>query len=88
MTKYLSIKEVQAQLENLPEEIKQEPIIITKSGKPVMVTIAYEQIESLLETLEIIEDKEFSNQLEASIKQETEDRAIDWEEAKKILGWE
>ena len=87
MAKYLSITEAQAQLENLSKEIIDEPVIITKSGKPVMITIAYEQIESLLETLEIMEDKEFSDRLTKSIQQDAEGKSIDWEEAKKQLGW-
>jgi hypothetical protein len=52
-----------------------------------MVTVSYEQMESLLETLEILEDKEFSSQLSASIQQEQAGENINWEDAKEKLGW-
>ena len=64
-----------------------EPIIITKHGKPVMVTVSYEQMESLLETLEILEDKEFASQLATSIKQDRNRETISWSDAQAKLGW-
>ena len=70
MAKYLTITEARKQLLSLPDELTEEPVIITKHGKPVMVTISYEQMESLLETLEILEDKKFSTQLKAGIEQD------------------
>jgi antitoxin YefM len=76
MSKYLTITEA-----------RNEPIIITKHGKPVMVTVSYEQMESLLETLEILEDKEFSSQLSASIQQDRAGESVNWENAKEKLGW-
>lgn len=87
MPKYLNITEARRNLLNLPNELVDEPIIITKHGKPVMVTISYEQMESLLETLEILEDREFSSQLAASIQQDRANKNISWEEAKTKLGW-
>lgn len=87
MPKYLTITEARKNLLSLPDELINEPIIITKHGKPVMVTVSYEQMESLLETLEILEDKEFSSQLSASIQQDRAGESINWEDAKEKLGW-
>lgn len=87
MTKYLTITEARKQLLGLPEKLTDEPIIITKHGKPVMVTISYEQMESLLETLEILGDREFTTQLNQGIKQDREEKTVSWDEAKKKLGW-
>ena len=87
MAKYLTITEARKKLLGLPDELTEEPIIITKHGKPVMVTISYEQMESLLETLEILGDKEFSNQLKAGIQQDKEGKTVSWSEAKAKLGW-
>ncbi|BAU63500.1 hypothetical protein STA3757_08650 [Stanieria sp. NIES-3757] len=87
MAKYLTITEARKQLLGLPDELTDEPIIITKHGKPVMVTISYEQMESLLETLEILGDKEFSSQLAAGIQQDRAGKTVSWEEAKNKLGW-
>jgi antitoxin YefM len=87
MPKYFTITEARKNLLNLPDKLTDEPIIITKHGKPVMVTVSYEQMESLLETLEILEDKEFSSQLSTSIQQDQAGEKVDWEEAKEKLGW-
>ena len=81
------ITEARKQLLGLPEKVADEPIIITKHGKPVMVTISYEQMESLLETIEILEDKEFSTQLKESLQQDKEGKTVGWLEAKEKLGW-
>ena len=87
MAKYLTITEARKKLLALPDELIDEPIIITKHGKPVMVTISYEQMESLLETLEILADQEFSNQLKEGIQQDKEGKTVSWWEAKAKLGW-
>ncbi|MDJ0717839.1 MAG: type II toxin-antitoxin system Phd/YefM family antitoxin [Prochloraceae cyanobacterium] len=87
MAKYLTITEARKKLLALPDELTDEPIIITKHGKPVMVTISYEQMESLLETLEILGDREFSNQLKEGIQQDKEGKTVSWSEAKAKLGW-
>ncbi len=87
MAKYLTITEARKKLLGLPDELTDEPIIITKHGKPVMVTISYEQMESLLETLEILEDREFSTQLKEGIQQDKEGKTVSWSEAKAKLGW-
>ncbi len=87
MAKYLTITEARNKLLGLPDELTDEPIIITKHGKPVMVTISYEQMESLLETLEILGDREFSTQLKEGIQQDKEGKTVSWSEAKAKLGW-
>jgi prevent-host-death family protein len=87
MAKYLTITEARKKLLGLPDELTDEPIIITKHGKPVMVTISYEQIKSLLETLEILGDREFSTQLKEGIQQDREGKTVSWSDAKAKLGW-
>ncbi|MEL6440557.1 MAG: type II toxin-antitoxin system Phd/YefM family antitoxin [Cyanobacteria bacterium J06621_8] len=87
MPKYLNITEARKNFLSLPEELTDEPIIITKHGKPVMVTLSYEQMESLLETLSILENKEFSSQIRVSIQQDKAGERVSWESAKEKLGW-
>ena len=87
MTKYLTITEARKKLLGLPEELQDEPIVITKHGKPVMVTISYEQMESLLETLEILQDENFSNHLAKEIAQAEQGETSAWDDAKTQLGW-
>jgi prevent-host-death family protein len=87
MAKYLTITEARKQLLSLPNELTEEPIVITKHGKPVMITMSYEQMESLLETLDILSDENFSSQLAIGIQQAQKNETISWKEAKTKLGW-
>jgi PHD/YefM family antitoxin component YafN of YafNO toxin-antitoxin module len=86
MLKYLTITEAQEQLLDLPDDLQEEPIIITRHGKPVMAAISFEQNESLLETLAILFDHEFSQQLQESIAQADRGETISWNDAKLKLG--
>ncbi|MBO1047012.1 type II toxin-antitoxin system Phd/YefM family antitoxin [Dolichospermum sp. UHCC 0684] len=86
MLKYLTITEAQEQLLDLPDDLQEEPIIITRHGKPVMAAISFEQYESLLETLAILFDQEFSQQLQESIAQADRGETISWNDAKLKLG--
>jgi PHD/YefM family antitoxin component YafN of YafNO toxin-antitoxin module len=86
MLKYLTITEAQEQLLDLPDDLQEEPIIITRHGKPVMAAISFEQYESLLETLAILFDLEFSQQLQESIAQADRGETISWNDAKLKLG--
>ncbi len=69
MSKYLTIAEAQQQLPALPDELADEPAIITRDGKPVIIAMSLDQFESLVETLEILSDKEFMVQLREGIRQ-------------------
>ncbi|GAX39311.1 putative prevent-host-death family protein [Tolypothrix sp. NIES-4075] len=86
MSKYLTITEARRQLLDLPDELNDEPVIIIKHGKPVMAALSFEQYESLLETLSILSDRNFANQLQESITQAERGEIISWEEAKAKLG--
>jgi antitoxin YefM len=66
--------------------LKEEPIIITRHGKPVMAALSFEQYESLLETLSILSDRNFSDRLRESIVQGEQGERISWNEVKAKLG--
>lgn len=86
MVKYLTITEARQKFLELPDELTEEPIIITKHGKPIMTAMSYEQFESLIETFSILSDESFTKGLQKSITQAEKGETIHWEEAKKKLG--
>ena len=86
MPKYLTITEARQQMLGLPDKLADEPMIITKRGKPVMVALSYEHFASLLETLDILSESKFANRLKESITQADQGKTITWEEAKAQLG--
>ena len=86
MSKYLTITQARQKLLELPDELTDEPVMITKHGKPVMVAMSYEQFASLIETIEILSDSHFAEKLQKSISQAEQGETISWEEAKARLG--
>jgi antitoxin YefM len=81
MTRFLTITETRKQLLNLPNQLADEPIVITKHGKPAMVALGYEQYESLLETIEILSDPNLMSKLRGSIAQADTGQTVSLEEA-------
>ena len=88
MPKYLTIAEAQQQLSELSNQLIDEPAIITKDGKPVMITFGLEQFESLIETIEIISDKEFMKKLKQGIQEVEQGETISLEELKADIGFD
>jgi PHD/YefM family antitoxin component YafN of YafNO toxin-antitoxin module len=86
MPKYLTITEAQQQLPELSDELVDEPAIITKDGKPVLIALSLQQFESLLETMEILSDREFMAQLREGIRQADAGETITLEQLKAELG--
>ena len=85
MPKYLTIAEAQIQLAELSNQLNNEPAIITRDGKPVMITFGVEQFESLMETIEIISDQEFMTELRQGIKEARRGETVTLEELKADL---
>lgn len=79
MPKYLTIAEAQTQLADLSNQLNDEPAIITRDGKPVMITFGVEQFESLMETIEIISDREFMTDLKQGIEEAKQGETITFE---------
>lgn len=86
MPKQLTIAQAQQQLPSLPNELTDEPIIITQDGVPVMAALSYTHLTELLETLDILTDTEFVIRLYQSIVQFEQGNTISWEDAKAHLG--
>ena len=86
MSKFLTITETRKQLLSLPEQLD-EPVIITKHGKPAMVALAYEQYESLMETLEVLSDPELMQALRLSLAQAQNAETISLDDAITQLGF-
>lgn len=94
----LPISEAQRELTRLPEQFEERPeaVTVTRYGKPVMVILPYdtyksmqslrETVDSLLETIEILQDQELMATFRESIKALQNGDVVDWEDAKRELG--
>jgi antitoxin YefM len=86
MTRFLTITETRKQLLDLPDQLTDEPVIITKHGKPAMVALGYEQFESLMETLEVLSDPDLMTTLRQSMAQAQSEETISLDDAIARLG--
>ncbi|MEP0760565.1 hypothetical protein [Coleofasciculus sp. FACHB-T130] len=68
----------------LPDKLACEPAIITKNGKLMIITLSFEQLESLVKKMEILSKREFMIQLQEGIQQADTGETISLEELKAI----
>ena len=88
MLQEIPITEARHELTSLPERLAKHPgtVSLTRRGKPVLAVMPWEFYESLMETLEIMADKDLTARLRKSIKEARQGKGIPWEKAKKSLG--
>lgn len=87
MFKDIPITEARHELTSLPERLAKEPaaVTVTRRGKPVLAIMPWEFYESLIETLEIMGDKELMASLRRALREEKEGKRIPWEKVKRDL---
>ncbi len=98
MREYIySLEEISEVITDLPDLFEQEPAIatVTRDGEPVMTILptnfykeVIEPIDSLLETIEVMQDEELMAAIRQGLKDMKEGRVRPWEDVKKELGWE
>jgi len=96
----LSISEAQRELTSLPERFEEEleAVTITRYGKPVMDILPHQSylkiqemreiIDSLLETIEILQDAELMAALRQGVKELAEGQGQPLDDVLEELGWE
>jgi prevent-host-death family protein len=92
-----SISEIREAITRLPEQFEDDTdvVTVTRHGKPIMTILPastyetlVETIDSLLETLEVLQDEELMAAFRRGVQDAAEGRVIPWEEVKKEMGWE
>lgn len=96
--KAYTLSEIRDIIIQLPEQFEQgevDIVTVMQDGKPVMDIVPHktfrelvETLDSLLETLEVVQDEELMASFRQGMKDIEEGRVIPWEQAKKELGWE
>lgn len=88
MIKDIPITEARHELTSLPERLAAKPgaVAVTRRGKPVLAIMPWELYESIVETLEIMGDKDLMAAVRQGIKEIEEGKTIPWEQVKKDLG--
>lgn len=61
---------------DLPDAVVDEPIVVSKHGRPVMALLSMEQYEGMLETIEILQDQVFGRRLRKSLEQAKKGKTV------------
>ena len=86
-TERIPIGEARAMLTQLPEKLKAEngAIALTQYSKPVLAVMSWDLFESIVETLEIMEDPEMMTTLRRGIQDIQEGNLVSLEKVKAQL---
>ena len=87
MVNTITLKELRSELPEVIAGIdtKLDRYIVTKRGKPVVVMMSVEDYESLLETIEILSDKESVKRIKAAKKEIHEDKTVSVESLREKI---
>ncbi len=83
----LTITQARNTFLQLADQVQEEPVLVTRHGKPVMAVLSAEQYEGLLETLEILQDPAFANRLRKSRAEASSGRTLNLAQAAARLGF-
>ncbi len=88
MVNTVTLKELRPQLPQVINSIdgKLDRYIITKRGKPVVVMMSIDDYESLLETIDILSDKEVMTRIKQATKEIKEGKTVSWDKVRKDIG--
>jgi prevent-host-death family protein len=88
MTKSVTLKALRPRLPKIIEEIdaKMDRFVITKRGKPVALMISIDDYESLLETLDILSNKNLVKRIKTAESDVAGGRVKTLEKIEKELG--
>jgi len=81
-----SITDARAQFADLVRSAKKGVVRITDRNRPTVAILDWEAYESMMETLEILSDPDFMENLREAEKDMGEGRLVDWEDVKRDLG--
>lgn len=87
MHKDIPITEARHQITSLPERLAKSPgaVAVTRRGKPVLAIMPWDYYESIIETLEILGDKDLMAALRQSIKDFESGKTFSMEEIEQEI---
>ena len=87
MVHTISLKELRPELPKVVDSIdgKLDRYVITKRGKPVVVMLNIEDYESLMETLDILADREAMKRIGRGVEEVRQGKTRSWKDIKRSL---
>jgi len=63
----MSIAAARKEFHDLPERVQEEPVFVTRDGRPVLVILSFDQYEELWETIECLGEPTFAGVIQESL---------------------
>lgn len=84
MYNYITLKELRPQLPTIINKVdsRLERYIVSRHGNPVAVLLALDDFESLIETLNEVEDKENLKRIRRGLQEAKKGRTVSWKSVK------
>lgn len=84
MNHHITLKDLRPQLPQVIEQIDTEldRFVVSKHGKPVAIILAMDEYESLIETLNELEDKEGLKRIKKSLLEAKRGKTTSWDKIK------
>ena len=81
----LPMTEARKELTALPDKLSHthETVTVTRRGKPVLAILPWDEYEALVETLDVLSDKDLMASLRQGIREIRQGKGIPWEEVKR-----
>lgn len=86
----LSISEARKNIFDIAEAVQKPGLhyTFTENGRPKAVLMSADEFDSLVETMEILNDPQALARIKKAEEEFTKGEYVSWEDAKKILGWQ
>jgi prevent-host-death family protein len=87
MTQTITLKELRPELPKVVESIdkKMDRFVVTRHGKPVVVMLSMEDYMCLMETLDILADRETMIRVKKGLEEMRRGKTRSWQELKRSL---
>lgn len=84
MYNYITLKELRPKLPRVMERVdsRLDRYVISRHGNPVAVLLALDDFESLVETLNEVEDRENLRRIRKGLKEAKRGRTVSWKAVK------
>ena len=84
MYNYITLKELRPRLPQVIQRIdsRLDRFIVSRHGCPIAVLLALDDFESLVETLNEVEDKENLKRIRKGLKEDKKGRTVSWKSVK------
>lgn len=87
MVNTVALKQLRPDLPKVIERIdsKLDRYVVTKHGKPVVMMMSMDDYDSLMETIDILTDKEAVKRIRQAKKEITQGKTVAWDKVRHVI---